>query len=193
MSGDYFSPGVMLHFLLHIWTFQRTFPPVISDHPKTSFYINRISVFSSVPTSSWWKRKVPDWQQLKRMEVYHIMENIDFHARTDVTSLNNALSQALNSANALLPLVPYFILLKGAFILGKYHHWLHCHWLILYSSNIDFKCHTIAAWWQRLSFYFGSVMSSRNAKLYSFIRPSQLCLEHSSLSFWLRSILKFLS
>ena len=50
------------------------------------------------------------------------MENIDFHARTDVTTLNNALSQALNSANALLPLVPYFILLKGAFILGKYHH-----------------------------------------------------------------------
>ena len=56
------------------------------------------------------------------MEVYHIMENIDFHARTDVTTLNTALSQALNSANALLPLVPYFILLKGAFILGKYHH-----------------------------------------------------------------------
>ena len=49
------------------------------------------------------------------------MDNIDFHERTDVTALNTALSQALGSVNALLPLVPYFILLKGAFILGKYY------------------------------------------------------------------------
>ena len=55
------------------------------------------------------------------MEFYRIMDNIDFHERTDVTALNTALSQALGSVNALLPLVPYFILLKGAFILGKYY------------------------------------------------------------------------
>ena len=55
------------------------------------------------------------------MEFYRIIDNIDFHARTDVTALNTALSQALSSVNALLPLLPYFILLKGAFILGKYH------------------------------------------------------------------------
>ena len=63
------------------------------------------------------------------------MDNIDFHERTDVTALNTALSQALNSVNALLPFVPYLILLKGAFILGKYHG------LKPYYSYIDFKCH----------------------------------------------------
>ena len=51
------------------------------------------------------------------MGFYRIMDNIDFHERTDVTTLNTALSQAA-------PLVPYFILLKVAFILGKYHHGL---------------------------------------------------------------------
>ena len=55
------------------------------------------------------------------MEFYRIMDNIDFHERTDVTALGSALSQALGSVNALLPLVPYLILLKGAFILGKYY------------------------------------------------------------------------
>ena len=50
------------------------------------------------------------------MEFYRIIDKIDFHARTDVTALNTALSQALGSVNALLPLLPYFILLKEAFI-----------------------------------------------------------------------------
>ena len=49
------------------------------------------------------------------MEMY----SIDFQERTDVTALNNAFQQIISSANAFAPFVPYFILLKGAFILGK--------------------------------------------------------------------------
>ena len=44
---------------------------------------------------------------------------IDLHARTDVTSLNNALLPVVTALTALLPLLPFLILLKGALLLGN--------------------------------------------------------------------------
>ena len=49
---------------------------------------------------------------------------IDFLGRTDVNSLSTFIQQSLNSINAFIPFVPYIILLKGAFILGKTIHLL---------------------------------------------------------------------
>ena len=37
-------------------------------------------------------------------------------------------------------------------------------WFYIHQISIDFKCHIMAAWWHRLSFYFGSVRSLRNVK-----------------------------
>ena len=47
---------------------------------------------------------------------------IDLHGRTDVTSLNNALQPVVTALTALLPLLPFLILLKGAFLLGNVKH-----------------------------------------------------------------------
>ena len=47
---------------------------------------------------------------------------IDLHARTDVTSLNNALQPVVTALTALLPLLPFLILLKGALLLGNVKH-----------------------------------------------------------------------
>ena len=47
---------------------------------------------------------------------------IDLHGRTDVTSLNNALQPVVTALTALLPLLPFLILLKGAVLLGNVKH-----------------------------------------------------------------------
>ena len=55
------------------------------------------------------------------MAFHRLVANIDFEERTDVTSLNNAAGQLVNTVNAVLPVLPVLLLVKGAFILGKYH------------------------------------------------------------------------
>ena len=55
------------------------------------------------------------------MAFHRLVSNIDFEERTDVTSLNNAAEQLVNTVNAVLPVLPVLLLVKGAFILGKYH------------------------------------------------------------------------
>ena len=63
---------------------------------------------------------------------------IDLHARTDVTSLNNALLPVVTALTALLPLLPFLILLKGALLLGNVKHLtdvIHPSMCVLLSNN----------------------------------------------------------
>ena len=130
MSGDYFPSSDAAFSVAHSNISTHVSPVILYRSSKKNILsptsqlccatTNTFLEFSSVPTNpwQWWgKSNVVIIDGEIKMEFYRIMANIDFHERTDVTTLNSALNQAA-------PLVPAFILLKVAFILGKYHQGL---------------------------------------------------------------------